>query len=274
MEKPTFEELLEAGVHLGHLKKKWNPLMSQYIFGVRNGIHVIDLHKTLIKLDEACAALKQMTKSGKKILFVATKKQAQEIIKNKIGALNMPYITERWSGGMLTNFATIRRSIKKMQTLDKMFKDGTTETMSKRERLQLQRQKEKMEKLFGSIVDMTKVPSAIFVIDLKKEIIAIREARKLGIPVFGIVDTNANPNEVDFAIPANDDATTSIEKIMDIIAKSMAEGMAEKKSSSNKENETGESNEEIAEKTEDPKNLRSRRKKVEEKIKPEETTEA
>ena len=235
MQQPTFEELLEAGVHLGHLKRKWNPLMSQYIFGVRNGIHIIDLHKTLVKLEEASKAIQQIAKSGKKILFVATKKQAKEILEEKLAGLGMPYVTERWSGGMLTNFATIRRSIKKMHTLEKMFKDGTADTLSKRERLQLQRQKEKMERLFGSIVDMTKIPSAIFVIDLKKEATAIKEAKKLGIPVFGMVDTNVNPGEVDFPIPANDDVVASIDKIVSIVTQAIALGLEEKKANTSKD---------------------------------------
>lgn len=229
MTQPTFEELLEAGVHFGHLKRKWNPQMSPYIFAEKKGIHIIDLNKTIVKLDQACNALKQISKSGKKILFVATKKQAQEIIEEKIAPTKMPYVTERWSGGMLTNFATIRRAIRKMTSIDKMAKDGTLDTLSKRERLQVSRQRAKLEKTLGSISDMTRLPAALFVVDVMKEHIAVKEAKKLNIPTFAMVDTNSNPNLIDFPIPANDDATKSIDKIMTYVAKAVEEGLAERK---------------------------------------------
>ena len=264
MKETTFEDLLGAGVHLGHLTKKWNPRFSPYIYGVRAGIHIIDLHKTLVQLNEAALALRQLAKTGKKILFVGTKKQAAEIIQNRLPEVAMPYVTERWPGGMLTNFGTIRRSIKKMQALDKMFKDGTADTMSKRERLQLQRQKEKMEKLFGSIVDMTKIPAAIFVVDIKKEHIAVREAKKLGIPVFAMVDTNSNPDEVDHPIPANDDAISSIDLIISVLTAAMQEGLVERKAAAaaSKENTAAEAKKE-SDMMEETRVLRSRKKKTE-----------
>lgn len=229
MAKVSFDQLLEAGVHFGHLKRKWNPAMAPYIFTEKKGIHVIDLNKTVIKLEEAAAALKQIAKSGKKILFVATKKQAKEIVSEKAKAMNMPYITERWSGGMLTNFATIRKAVKKMNSIDKMETDGTWENMSKRERLQVSRLRAKLEKNLGSISDLSRVPSALFIVDVSKEHIAVAEAARLGITTFGMVDTNSNPNVVDFAIPANDDATKSIEIIMDYISKAIIEGLSERK---------------------------------------------
>jgi small subunit ribosomal protein S2 len=229
MSKVNFQELLEAGVHFGHLKRKWNPKMAPYIFMERNGIHIIDLHKTAAKLEEASAALSQIAKSGKKIMFVATKKQAKDIVAEKIKNINMPYVTERWPGGMLTNFVTIRKAVRKMATIDKMEEDGTMATLSKRERLQIARQREKLEKNLGSISDLTRLPAAIFVVDIMKEHIAIAEAKKLGIPTFAIVDTNSDPTLVDFPIPANDDASKSIEKIIDIICATISEGLAERK---------------------------------------------
>lgn len=229
MSRTNFEELLEAGVHFGHLKSKWNPSMAPYIFTEKNGIHVIDLNKTVKKIDTAAAALKQIAKSGKKIMFVATKKQAKEIVADIIKPTKMPYVTERWSGGMITNFATVRKSIRKMQAYDKMAVDGTLDTMSKRERLQRARQREKLELIFGSIADMNRLPAALFIIDVRKEHIALAEAKKLGIPVFAMVDTNSNPKDVDFVIPANDDATKSISKIVGIMANAIQEGLEERK---------------------------------------------
>ena len=225
----TFEQLLEAGCHFGHLKRKWNPAMAPYIFMERGGIHIIDLHKTAAKLEEAAAAIKQIAKSGRKILFVATKKQAKEIVAEKVQAVGMPYVTERWSGGMLTNFPTVRKAVKKMTTIDKMATDGTFDQLSKREKLQISRQREKLQKNLGSIADLTKVPAALFVIDVTKEKIAVKEAQRLHIPVFAMVDTNSNPNNCDFVIPANDDAAKSISLVLDVITKAIAEGMAERK---------------------------------------------
>ena len=229
MSKVTFQELLDSGVHFGHLRRKWNPKMAPYIFMERNGIHIIDLHKTIVKLDEASQALQQIAKSGKKIMFVATKKQAKDIVAEKIKNINMPYVTERWPGGMLTNFVTIRKAVRKMDSIDKMLVDGTMAILSKRERLQIARQRDKLELNLGSIADLTRLPAAIFVVDIMKEHIAIAEAKKLGIPTFAIVDTNSDPTLVDFPIPANDDASKSIEKIMDIVCASIAEGLAERK---------------------------------------------
>ncbi|HEX4887217.1 MAG TPA: 30S ribosomal protein S2 [Luteibaculaceae bacterium] len=229
MAKPNFEELLQAGVHFGHLKRKWNPNMAPYIFGEKKGIHVIDLNKTVIKLDEAAQAMKQIAKSGKKILFVATKKQAKEIVAERAKSINMPYVTERWSGGMLTNFATIRKAVRKMTTIDKMETDGTFANMSKRERLQVSRLRAKLEKNLGSIADLSRIPAAIFIVDVSKEHIAVAEAQRLGITTFGMVDTNSNPNVVDFAIPANDDATKSIDKILEYVCACIAEGLSERK---------------------------------------------
>jgi small subunit ribosomal protein S2 len=234
MSRVTFEELLEAGAHFGHLKRKWNPAMAPYIYMERNGIHIIDLHKTVAKIDEAASAMKQIAKSGRKVLFVATKKQAKDIVAEKVNAIGMPYITERWSGGMLTNFATIRRAIKKMNTIDKMAVDGTFENISKRERLQITRQRAKLEKNLGSIADLTRLPAALFIIDVQKEKIAVREAKRLHIPVFGIVDTNSDPN-IDFVIPANDDATKSISLILDVMSKAIQEGLSERKVEKDKE---------------------------------------
>ncbi len=229
MATPTFDQLLEAGCHFGHLKRKWNPAMAPYIFMERNGIHIIDLYKTAAKIDEAAKALKQIAKSGRKVLFVATKKQAKEAIANKAASVGMPFVIERWPGGMLTNFPTIRKAVKKMTTIDKMAKDGTFDNLSKREKLQITRQRAKLEKNLGSIADLSRLPSALFVVDVMKEHIAVAEANRLGIPVFGIVDTNSNPENVDFVIPANDDASKSIEVILDAVCGAMAEGLEERK---------------------------------------------
>jgi small subunit ribosomal protein S2 len=229
MSRTNFEELLEAGCHFGHLKRKWNPAMAPYIFMERNDIHIIDLHKTVVKIDEAAAALKQIAKSGRKILFVATKKQAKDVVSEKAGAVGMPYITERWAGGMLTNFPTIRKAVKKMSTIDKMATDGTFENISKREKLQITRQREKLEKNLGSIADLTRLPSALFIVDVMKEHIAVLEAQRLGIPVFAIVDTNSNPNNIDFVIPANDDATKSVDIILTAMVAAIQEGLEERK---------------------------------------------
>jgi len=223
------QELLDAGVHFGHLKRKWNPKMAPYIFMERNGIHIIDLNKTQVKLEEAAAAIKQIAKSGKRILFVATKKQAKDIVANAAKSVNMPYITERWPGGMLTNFATQRKSVKKMSGFEKMETDGTFDNISKKERLQISRQKAKMEKLLGSIADLTRLPAALFIVDIMKEHIAVAEAQKLNIPTIAICDTNTDPTAIDFPIPANDDATKSIELIMNVMIKAIEEAMAERK---------------------------------------------
>jgi small subunit ribosomal protein S2 len=229
MPRVNFEELLEAGVHFGHLKRKWNPAMSPYIFMERNGIHILDLHKTAVKIDEAADALKQIAKSGRKVLFVATKKQAKEIIADKVGGINMPYVVERWPGGMLTNFPTIRKAVKKMTSIDKLMVDQSWKNLSKRERLQITRQRAKLDKTLGSIADLTRLPAAMFVIDVMKEHIAVKEAIRLNIPVFGIVDTNSDPSPIDFVIPANDDATKSIELITDVMVKAIQEGLSERK---------------------------------------------
>ena len=229
MSRTNFDQLLQAGCHFGHLKRKWNPAMAPYIFMERNGIHIIDLHKTVAKVDEAAEALKNIAKQGKKILFVATKKQAKDVVAEKAQSVNMPYINERWAGGMLTNFQTIRKAIKKMANIDKLMADGTYSNLSKRELLQISRQRAKLEKNLGSISDLTRLPSALFVIDVEKEHIAISEAHRLGIPVFAIVDTNANPNSVDFAIPANDDAKDSVEVILNACCEAINEGLQERK---------------------------------------------
>jgi len=227
--RTNFNELLEAGSHFGHLKRKWNPAMSPYIFTEKNGIHIIDLNKTVVKINEAAEALKQIAKSGKKILFVATKKQAKDIVADKVKAIGMPYVTERWPGGMLTNFATIRKAVKKMATIDKMSTDGTFANISKKEKLQISRERAKLETNLGSIADLTRLPAALFIVDISKEHIAVAEAKRLNIPTFAIVDTNSDPNAVDFPIPANDDASTSIILITGIIAKAIEEGLAERK---------------------------------------------
>jgi len=229
MSRVTFEQLLEAGSHFGHLKRKWNPAMAPYIFMERNGIHIIDLHKTVVKVDEAAAALKQIVKSGRKVLFVATKKQAKQIIADKAISIGMPYVVERWPGGMLTNFPTIRKAVKKMTTIDKMAKDGTFDQLSKREKLQITRQRAKLEKNLGSIADLNRLPSALFVVDVMKEHIAVAEANRLGIPVFAMVDTNSDPAPIDFVIPANDDATKSIEIILSALCAAITEGLEERK---------------------------------------------
>ena len=229
MSRTNFDTLLEAGCHFGHLKRKWNPAMAPYIFMEKNGIHIIDLHKTVVKVDEAAEALKNIAKSGRKILFVATKKQAKSVIAEKATAINMPYVIERWPGGMLTNFATIRKAVKKMANIDKLTADGTFANLSKREILQISRQRAKLEKNLGSVADLTRLPAALFVVDVLKEQIAVREANRLGIPVFGIVDTNSNPDNVDFVIPANDDASKSVEVILDACVAAIAEGLEERK---------------------------------------------
>ena len=229
MARTNFDQLLEAGCHFGHLKRKWNPAMAPYIFMERNGIHIIDLHKTVAKIDEAAEALKQIAKSGKKILFVSTKKQAKDVIAEKATSVNMPYVIERWPGGMLTNFPTIRKAVKKMANIDKLMQDGTFGNLSKRELLQVTRQRAKLEKNLGSIADLTRLPSALFVVDVMKENIAVREANRLGIPVFGIVDTNSDPKNMDFIIPANDDAKDSVEVILNACCAAINEGLEERK---------------------------------------------
>ena len=226
--RTNFKQLLDAGVHFGHQKRKWNPAMGPYVFMERNGIHIIDLNKTVEKIEQAASAMKQIAKSGKSILFVATKKQAKNIVAEKVKRINMPYITERWPGGLLTNFVTIRKAVKKMDIIDKMNEDGTIDTLSKRERLQISRTREKLEKNLGSISNMNRIPSAIFVVDINKEHIAVAEARKLNIPTFAMVDTNSNPNLIEFPIPSNDDATKSIECIVEIVTNAVAEGLEEK----------------------------------------------
>ena len=231
MSKITVQQLLNAGVHFGHLRRKWNPQMAPYIFMEKNGIHIIDLNKTVLQLEDASNALKQMARSGKKILFVGTKKQAKDIIAEKAKGCDMPYVTERWPGGMLTNFQTIRKTVKKMSRLDSMVKDGTAETLSKKERLVLDRTKTKLEKDFGSIADLNRLPAAIFIVDIKREHIAVAEAKRLNIPTFGMVDTNSNPNDVDFAIPANDDAADSVALILDYVTQAIREGLADRKAS-------------------------------------------
>jgi small subunit ribosomal protein S2 len=229
MARTNFDQLLQAGCHFGHLKRKWNPAMAPYIYTERNGIHIIDLHKTVVKIDEAADALKQIAKSGKKVLFVATKKQTKEVIAEKAQSVNMPYVIERWPGGMLTNFPTIRKAVKKMANIDRLMQDGTYSNLSKRELLQITRQRAKLEKNLGSIADLTRLPSALFVVDVLKENIAVREANRLGIPVFGVVDTNSDPNNIDFVIPANDDAKDSVEVILNACCAAIAEGIEERK---------------------------------------------
>ena len=229
MARTDFDSLLAAGAHFGHLKRKWNPAMAPYIFMERNGIHIIDLHKTVAKIDQAADALKQIAKSGKRILFVGTKKQAQEIIAAKAASVGMPYVTERWPGGMLTNFPTIRKAVKKMANIDKLLSDGTYDKLSKRENLQIRRKRAKLEKNLGSIADLTRLPSALFVVDVMKEHIAVSEANRLGIPVFAIVDTNSDPRDIDFVIPANDDAAKSIDLILGVVCNAISEGLEERK---------------------------------------------
>ena len=229
MSRTNLDMLLQAGCHFGHLRRKWNPAMAPYIYTERNGIHIIDLHKTVVKIDEAAEALKQIAKSGKKVLFVATKKQTKDVIAEKATSVNMPYVIERWPGGMLTNFPTIRKAVKKMTNIDKLMADGTYSNLSKRELLQITRQRAKLEKNLGSIADLTRLPSALFVVDVCKEQIAVKEANRLGIPVFGIVDTNSDPKDIDFIIPANDDAKDSVEVILNACCAAIAEGIAERK---------------------------------------------
>lgn len=235
MPRTNFQELLDAGAHFGHLKRKWNPNMEPYIFMEKNGIHIIDLQKTVVKIDEAASAIKQIAKSGRKILFVATKKQAKELVAEQVKEVGMPYVTERWPGGMLTNFPTIRKAVKKMIAIDKMAKDTSWDNLSKREKLQISRQRAKLEKMLGSISDLTRLPAALFVVDVMKEKIAVREAQKLGIPVFAIVDTNSNPEDVDFVIPANDDASQSIRLIVGAMCDAIGEGLNERKMEKEKE---------------------------------------
>ncbi|MCC6182204.1 MAG: 30S ribosomal protein S2 [Bacteroidia bacterium] len=229
MSSNTFNELLETGAHFGHLKSKWNPAMAPYIYAEKNGIHIIDLNKTVAKLDEAAAAIKQIARSGKKILFVATKKQAKDIVADKVKAVGMPYVTERWPGGMLTNFATIRKAVRKMSQIDKMATDGTFDNISKKEKLQISRERAKLETNLGSVADLTRLPSALFIVDITKEHIAVAEAKRLNIPTFAIVDTNSNPNFVDYAIPANDDASSSIAYIIEVMCKAINEGLGDRK---------------------------------------------
>jgi len=248
MYQTNFQELLDAGAHFGHMKRKWNPSMAPYIFMERNGIHIIDLHKTVAKINEAAAAMRQIAKSGKRVLFVATKKQAKQAVVDAATEVGMPYITERWAGGMLTNFQTIRRAVRKMGAIDKMATDGTFDNMSKRERLQVRRQREKLEINLGSIVDMTRIPSALFVVDVMKEHIAVAEAVRLGIPVFGIVDTNSNPNGIDFVIPCNDDATKAIEIILKVMVEAIKEGTMERKMDKTAEDTQPSENFEVKEK--------------------------
>jgi small subunit ribosomal protein S2 len=235
MPRTNFQELLDAGVHFGHLKRKWNPNMEPYIFMEKNGIHIIDLQKTIVKIDEAAGAIKQIAKSGRKILFVATKKQAKELVSDLVKSVGMPYVTERWPGGMLTNFPTIRKAVKKMISIDKMTKDASWDNLSKREKLQITRQRAKLEKILGSIVDLTRLPAALFIVDVLKEKIAVREAHRLGIPVFAIVDTNSNPDDVDFVIPANDDASQSIKLIVGVMVDAIREGLGERKNEKDKD---------------------------------------
>jgi small subunit ribosomal protein S2 len=229
MPRTEFKQLLDAGVHFGHLKRKWNPAMAQYIFMEKNGIHIIDLQKTIVKIDEAAEALKQIARSGRKVLFVATKKQAKTIIAEKVGAVNMPYIAERWAGGMLTNFPTIRKAVKKMSSIDKMIKDTSWDNLSKREKLQISRQRAKLEKVLGSIVDLTRLPAALFIVDVLKEKIAVREAQRLSIPIFAMVDTNSDPEGIDFVIPANDDASQSVDLIIGVMCDAIKDGLADRK---------------------------------------------
>lgn len=237
MANTDFNQLLEAGVHFGHLKRKWNPKMAPYIFMEKNGIHIIDLHKTAVKLDEAAAALKQIAKSGRRILFVATKKQAKEIVAEKVQSIGMPFVTERWPGGMLTNFPTIRKAVKKMATIDKMTADGTFDNFSKREKLQVSRQRAKLEKNLGSIADLTRLPAALFVVDVQKEANAVKEAKRLNIPVFAMVDTCCDPTPIDYVIPANDDASKSVALVLDVVTAAINEGLNERKVEKEKEGE-------------------------------------
>ena len=258
MSRTNFQELLDAGAHFGHLARKWNPKMAPYIFIERNGIHIIDLHKTVVMIDDAAEVLKDMARSGRKVLFVATKKQAKDVVAEKAAAVNMPFVTERWPGGMLTNFPTIRKAVKKMNTIDKMKEDGTFDKLAKRERLQVERQRAKLEKNLGSIRDMSRLPSALFVVDVQKEANAVKEAARLNIPVIAMVDTCCDPTPIDYVIPANDDATKSIELIMDVMCKAIEEGLSERKLE--KEKEAAEAPEAtVAEAPAPAKRLRARR---------------
>ncbi len=250
MSRTDFNTLLEAGAHFGHLKRKWNPKMAPYIFMEKNGIHIIDLHKTVLKIDEAAAAIKQIAKSGRRVLFVATKKQAKEIVAEKVAAVGMPYVTERWAGGMLTNFPTIRKAVKKMATIDKMTNDGTFDNFSKREKLQIARQRAKLEKNLGSIADLTRLPAALFVVDVQKEANAVKEAKRLSIPVFAMVDTCCDPTDIDYVIPANDDAAKSIAVVVEAMCAAIAEGSEERKLEKEKEKEAQEAEAEGAVKKE------------------------
>ena len=267
MSQVSFDQLLEAGAHFGHMPRKWNPAMAPYIFMERNGIHIIDLHKTVAKIDEAAEALKQIAKSGKRILFVSTKKQAKDIVAEKAAAVNMPYVTERWPGGMLTNFPTIRKAVKKMANIDKLTADGTFSNLSKREILQISRQRAKLEKNFGSIADLTRLPAALFIVDVMKEHIAVKEAHRLDIPVFGIVDTNSAPNSVDHVIPANDDAKQSIEVILDACCAAIAEGLEERKAE-----KVDQEAKEVEEKAPRKRTTRARKEKSEEGVEAESAT--
>jgi len=246
MSRTNFQDLLDAGVHFGHLKRKWNPKMAPYIFMEKNGIHIIDLHKTVVKIDEAANVMKQLAHAGRKILFVATKKQAKDIVAECAQKVNMPYVTERWAGGMLTNFPTIRKAVKKMNTIDKMMTDGTFETLAKRERLQISRQRAKLEKNLGSIADLNRLPSAIFVVDVQKEINAVREANRLNIPVIAMVDTCCDPTTIDYVIPANDDAAKSIQLITETLCNAIAEGLEDRRIEKEKEKDEAPAKEEAA----------------------------
>ena len=268
MSRTNFDQLLQAGCHFGHLKRKWNPAMAPYIYTERNGIHIIDLHKTVAKIDEAADALKQIAKSGKKILFVGTKKQTKDVIAEKAASVNMPYVIERWPGGMLTNFPTIRKAVKKMANIDKLMADGTYSNLSKRELLQVTRQRAKLEKNLGSIADLTRLPSALFVVDVLKEQIAVREANRLGIPVFGIVETNSEPKNIDFVIPANDDAKDSVEVILNACCAAIAEGIEERKVEKADEKAADAQDEEEAEEKETRRPSRRARKEEAEEAAP------
>ena len=259
MSRTNFEQLLDAGAHFGHLARRWNPKMAPYIFIERNGIHIIDLHKTVVKIDEAAEVLKEMARSGRKVLFVATKKQAKDVVAAKAAEVNMPSVTERWPGGMLTNFPTIRKAVKKMNTIDKMKEDGTFEKLAKRERLQVERQRAKLEKNLGSIRDMSRLPSALFVVDVQKEANAVKEAARLNIPVIAMVDTCCDPTPIDYVIPANDDNTKSIELIMDVMCKAINEGLEERKLEKEKEPEAEAAELEAALAPAPAKKLRARR---------------
>lgn len=271
MSRTNFDQLLQAGCHFGHLHRKWNPAMKPYIYMERNGIHIIDLHKTVAKVDEAAEALKGIAKSGKKILFVATKKQSKDVVAEKAASVNMPYVNERWAGGTLTNFPTIRKAVKKMTNIDKLMADGTFENISKRELLQITRQRAKLEKNLGSIADLTRLPSALFVVDVCKEHIAVKEANRLGIPVFAIVDTNSDPKNIDFVIPANDDAKDSVEVILTACCQAIAEGLEERKAEKADEKAAAEQQEEAAEAK--PKRARKARKQTEKAEETEEVAE-